>query len=75
MEIFLTNSCIVIGGWANARVLIRRKMGDNVLADREARNVVSEQRPIKFVVEVDQSERFFLDFFFCENIRDDKTCY
>lgn len=42
----------VIGGWANSKVLIRRKKSDNVLAEVNVNKVINEEKPTKIVIEV-----------------------
>lgn len=45
----------MIGGWANTRVIIRRKQGDDVLRDVEVVDVLSKDKYTVFLVEITDS--------------------
>lgn len=49
----------VIGGWGNQKILIRRKMSDNVLAEVNTLNAINADRPTKIVIEITDSNLNF----------------
>lgn len=42
----------MIGGWANQRIIIRRKQGDNVIRDVQQFDILDKDRPIVFLIQV-----------------------
>ncbi|XP_031619784.1 uncharacterized protein LOC116338571 [Contarinia nasturtii] len=46
---------IVIGGWSNERVVIRKKKGANVLAEAYESRIINQEKPTKMLLEVANS--------------------
>lgn len=47
---------LVIGGWGNTRILIRRKYSGNVLSETFEDDMMTEDRPTKFLIEIAKSK-------------------
>lgn len=43
---------LVIGGWANARVIIRRKQGADVLRETQVLDLLSNDKWIAFLIQI-----------------------
>lgn len=49
----------MIGGWGNARTIIRRKQGANVLRETQQVDLLSNDKWITFLIQITTRKMFF----------------
>lgn len=58
---FFSILCLVIGGWGNTLSVINKN--GNKLAEAFEYNVLNEQKPVKFIVEISKGTKDFFNYF------------
>lgn len=54
----------MIGGWANTRVIIRRKQGDAVIRDVQQFDILDKDKPIVFLIQILKRKRLISNLLF-----------